>query len=69
MKPDFYINYDNPIPAIGGLGTLIASLASLITFSEYKKHNPSKGKQYIIKFTVINLGFLIILYGIQSMLS
>lgn len=55
MKPDFYINYDNPIPAIGGLGT--SSLASLITFSEYKKHNPSKGKQYIIKFTVINLVF------------
>lgn len=67
----FTTDYQNLLPAvnIGGLGTLIASLASLITFSEYKKHNPGKEKQYIIQFTVINLGFLIILYGIQSMLS
>lgn len=66
----FTTDYQNLLPAvnIGGLGTLIASLASLITFSEYKKHNPGKEKNYIIKFSVLNFGFLIILYVIQSML-
>lgn len=66
----FTTDYQSLLPAvnIGGLGTLIASLASLITFSEYKKHNPGKEKTYIIKFSVINFGFLIILYGLQSLL-
>jgi hypothetical protein len=32
---------------IGGVGTLIASLASLITFREYVKHNPEKTGYYI----------------------
>lgn len=46
---------------IGGAGTLIASLASLITFREYIKHNPDKVKSYILLFTAINFGFVIIL--------
>ncbi len=46
---------------IGGVGTLIASLASLITFSEYCKHNPSKAKSYVLKFSLFNFAFLIIL--------
>ena len=46
---------------IGGVGTLIASLASLITFREYVKHNPGKTLNYIGKFSVYNFAFLIIL--------
>lgn len=46
---------------IGGVGTLISSLASLITFREYAKHNPSRIKHYISMFSVYNFGFLIIL--------
>ncbi len=46
---------------IGGIGTLIASLASLITFREYTKHNPDKVKYYIGIFSAFNFGFLIIL--------
>lgn len=46
---------------IGGVGTLISSLASLITFREYIKHNPGKTWQYIGKFSAFNFGFLIIL--------
>ncbi len=48
---------------IGGTGTLIASLASLITFREYVKHNPGKTKSYIVKFSLFNFGFLLILIG------
>ncbi len=46
---------------IGGAGTLIASLASLITFREYAKHNPSKFKHYIVTFSLFNFGFLAVL--------
>ncbi len=46
---------------IGGAGTLIASLASLITFREYTKHYPNKTDKYIKQFSLFNFGFLGIL--------
>ncbi len=46
---------------IGGAGTLIASLASLITFKEFIKYSPKEAKRYIVKFSVYNFAFLIIL--------
>lgn len=50
---------------IGGVGTLIASLASLITFREYTSHNPEKTRYYIKVFTIFNMAFLIILTGLM----
>ena len=46
---------------IGGVGTLIASLASLITFREYTKQNKGKTGYYILLFTAFNFAFLLIL--------
>lgn len=46
---------------IGGTGTLIASLASLITFSEFKILYPDKTKKYILIFTAANVVFLSVL--------
>ena len=46
---------------IGGAGTLIASLASLITFREYAHHNPKRVGKYILEFSLINFSFLFIL--------
>jgi Na+/H+ antiporter NhaD/arsenite permease-like protein len=46
---------------IGGVGTLIASLASLITFREYTSHNPGKSGYYMRIFTLLNLLFLVVL--------
>lgn len=46
---------------IGGTGTLIASLASLITFSEYRLLYPGHAKQYFLLFTLINTIFLAVL--------
>ena len=46
---------------IGGVGTLISSLASLITFREYTKHNPGKTGYYILMFSALNFAFLILL--------
>lgn len=53
---------------IGGVGTLISSLASLITFREYMKHNRGKALKYIALFSAINFGFLIILTFTVSLL-
>lgn len=46
---------------LGGIGTLISSLVSLITFKEYLKHEPKKGLKYIGLFSLINFAFLGIL--------
>ncbi len=46
---------------IGGAGTLIASLASLITFRAYTSTNPGKSGSYILKFSAFNFAFLGIL--------
>ena len=46
---------------IGGVGTLISSLASLITFREYTKQNKGKTLHYILLFSAFNFAFLIIL--------
>lgn len=54
---------------IGGVGTLIASLASLITYREYCKHNPGKSGYYIGVFSAFNFGFLFILVGFMLLLK
>ncbi len=43
---------------IGGVGTLISSLASLITFREYSKQAPGHTLRYILKFSAFNFAFL-----------
>ena len=53
----------------GGVGTLIASLASLITFREYCRHNPGKAGYYVRTFSLFNFGFLIILTGFMMLLK
>ena len=49
---------------IGGVGTLISSLASLITFREYTKRNPGKTVHYVLLFSAFNFAFLILLTGL-----
>ena len=46
---------------IGGVGTLISSLASLITFREYTSKNPHSAGKYILLFSAFNFAFLGIL--------
>ena len=48
---------------IGGVGTLIASLASLITFKAYSKDQPGNTLAYIVKFTAFNVLFFGVLVG------
>ncbi len=46
---------------IGGTGTLIASLASLITFSEFRILKPQETKKYLLIFGAVNVAFLVIM--------
>ncbi|MBQ5929973.1 MAG: citrate transporter [Clostridia bacterium] len=48
---------------IGGVGTLISSLASLITFREYLSHEKDGAKKYLLLFSAFNFAFLLILLG------
>ena len=53
---------------IGGCGTLISSLASLITFREFTKHEPHGAKKYLLLFSAFNFAFLFILLGASALL-
>ena len=53
---------------IGGVGTLISSLASLITLREYSHANPTGTKSYIVKFSIFNFAFLGILIGAMMLI-
>ncbi len=65
----FTDNYQQLLVAvnIGGTGTLIASLASLITFRHYLKNDSDNIKIYLKKFTLYNFGFLAILLIIMGL--
>ena len=51
---------------IGGLGTIIASLANVLAFKQYLLHFSKKGGSYLIKFTIVSFAllFILILAGI-----
>lgn len=51
---------------IGGTGTIIASLASLITFREYTRHYPHQAGKYLGLFSAYNFGFLVVLLIVCS---
>jgi len=46
---------------LGGLGTLIASMASLISFKLYAANKDSKSGKYLLVFTALNILYLAIL--------
>ena len=63
LLSSFTDNYPSLLTAvnIGGAGTLIASLASLITFREFTRRYPGSAGGYILRFSLMNSGFLAIL--------
>ena len=48
---------------VGGLGTLIASLASLITYKSYANSSAPDTKKFIRIFTLMNVIFLAVLFA------
>lgn len=66
LLSQFTLNYRDLLLGvnIGGVGTLIASLASLITFKAYTKDQPGHTLRYIAKFTAFNVLFFGVLVGV-----
>ncbi|KAA9023935.1 SLC13 family permease [Niallia endozanthoxylica] len=50
---------------IGGLGTIIASLASVISYKIFIQAKPLESKKYLLTFSMYNIAFLIILAFFQ----
>lgn len=67
MLSHFTADYANLLVAVnlGGLGTPIASLASLITLSEYHRRDRENMKKYIGIFVGLNCTFLLVIYGME----
>ena len=47
---------------LGGLGTLIASMASLISYKQLAQNHPNVKGKYMALFSLSNIVFLIVLY-------
>ena len=54
---------------LGGLGTLIASMASLISFKYVAEESGQEKGTYLRLFTVANLLFLAVLLGLAGVLQ
>lgn len=54
---------------LGGLGTLVASLASLISFKLYMRSENARGGAYLIAFTAVNVALLAALYGLFRLIA
>lgn len=50
---------------LGGLGTLIASMASLISYKQLARENPDCKARYLLWFSLANIVMLVILAGIS----
>lgn len=46
---------------IGGVGTLVASLASLIALAEYRRVQPGQTGRFLLVFSAVNVGLLLAL--------
>ena len=66
-----YLNYTKLLLGvdIGGLGTLIASLASLISFQFYRKAEKAQTGRYILVFTAVNIVILAVLIVLELILG
>lgn len=53
---------------LGGLGTLIASMASLITYKFYAASKGSSPKKYMLVFTAFSLAYLALLCGLYAII-
>lgn len=67
MLSGFTADYKNLLlgVSIGGLGTMIASMASLISFKAYCRVSENKAGRYFVIFTCLNILLLVILTAVK----
>lgn len=51
---------------IGGVGTIVASLANLIALAKYREYQPGRTKSFLLLFSAVNLGLLLVLLTVMS---
>ncbi len=63
MLSGFTNNFESLILGVnvGGLGSLVASLASLISFKIYSQAEGANSKKYLLTFTLYSIGFLAVI--------
>lgn len=54
---------------IGGMGTLIASMASLITYKNYTRQYPLQKGRYLGVYTAVSVMFLLLMYGLAVIIE
>ena len=54
---------------IGGMGTLIASMASLITYKNYTRQYPRQKGRYLGVYTAVSVMFLLLMYGLAVIIE
>ncbi|RYQ73950.1 SLC13 family permease [Bifidobacterium pseudolongum] len=54
---------------IGGMGTLIASMASLITYKNYTRQYPRQKGRYLGVYTAVSVMFLLLMYGLAVVIE
>ena len=52
---------------LGGMGTLIASMASLISYKLFANQYPRHRLRYLFVFTIANVGFLLVMTGVDKL--
>ena len=54
---------------LGGMGTLIASMASLITYKNYTRQYPRQKGRYLGVYTAVSVMFLLLMYGLAVIIE
>ena len=54
---------------IGGMGTLIASMASLINYKNYTRQYPRQKGRYLGVYTAVSVMFLLLMYGLAVIIE
>lgn len=54
---------------IGGMGTLIASMASLITYKNFARAYPKQKGKYLGVYTAVSVAFLLCLFGLSVIIE
>ena len=54
---------------LGGLGTLIASMASLVTYKIVVGHYANQKKRYLTVYSLINIFFLVLTVGLSYIIE
>ena len=52
---------------IGGVGTIVGSLASLIALAKYREYQPDRTGSFMLLFTAVNAGLLVFLFLVMSL--